>query len=46
MIPGLPVSAIPQGKYNHHHNAYQQLLQAVGYFKDSFIEAHHASKMI
>ena len=46
MMPGLPDSSIPQCKYNRHKSACVEALQATGRFEPTFIEAHHASKMI
>jgi len=46
MMPGLPVSSIPQCTGNRHDGACLELFQAIGRFEPSFIEAHQASKMI
>jgi len=46
MMPGLLVSSIPQCKQNRHDGACLGLFQAIGRFEPSFLEAHHASKMI
>jgi len=46
MMPGLPVSSIPQCKSNRHDGACRELFQAIGRFEPSFIEALQASKMI
>jgi len=46
MMPGLPVSSVPQCKENHHEGACLELFQAIGHFEPTFIEAHQASNMI
>jgi hypothetical protein len=46
MMPGLPVSSIPQCKYNRHEGACREFFQAIGSFEPTFIETHQASKMI
>jgi hypothetical protein len=46
MMPGLPVSSIPQCKYNRHEGACLEFFHAIGHFEPTFIEAHQASKMI
>jgi len=46
MMPGLPVSSIPQWKPNRHKGACLDLFQAIGRFEPTFIEAHQGSKMI
>jgi hypothetical protein len=46
MMPGLPVSSIPQCKLNRHNGVYLELFQSIGRFETSFIEAHQASKII
>ena len=46
MMPVLPVSSIPQWKWNHCEAACLELFEAIGCFKLTFIEAHEASKMI
>ena len=46
MMPGLPLSSIPQSKSNCHAGACLELFQAIGRFVLTFIEAHQASKMI
>ena len=46
MIPGLPVSSIPQCKWNRHEGPWVELFQAIGRFESTFIEAHPASKTI
>jgi len=46
MMPGMPVSSIPQCKYNCHEGTCQELFQALGRFEPTFSEAHQASKMI
>jgi len=46
MIPGLPVSSIPQCKYNRHQDACLESFQAIGCIGPTFIEAHRASDMI
>jgi len=46
MMPGLPVSSIPQCKKNRHDGACLELFQAIGRFDPAFIEAHQVSKMI
>jgi len=46
MMPGLPVSSIPQCKSNRHQGACLELYLAIGRFKLTFREAHHTSKMI
>jgi hypothetical protein len=46
MMPGLPVVSIPQSELTHHDGACLELLQAIGRLMPSFIEAHHAWKMI
>ena len=46
MMPGLPFSSIPQCKQNRHEGTCLELFQAIGCFEPTFIEAHHASKMI
>jgi len=46
MKPGLPVSSIPQCKYNRHNGACLELCQAIGLFESSFIDPHQTSWMI
>jgi len=46
MMPGLPVSSIPQCKLNRHEGACLELFQAIGRFEPTFIDAHQASKMV
>jgi hypothetical protein len=46
MMPGLPVTSIPQCKYNRHEGACLELFQAIGHFEPTFIEAYQASKTI
>jgi len=46
MKPGLPVSSIPQCKYNSHQGACLELFQAIGCFESPFIEVQQALKMI
>jgi len=46
MMPGLPVSSIPQWKSNRHEGAYLEFFQAMGRFEPTFMEAYQASKMI
>jgi len=46
MMPGLPVSSIPQCQYNIHEGACLEWFQAIGRFDTTFVEAHQASKMI
>jgi len=46
MMPGLPVSSIPQCKSNRHEAACLEFFQAIGRFEPTFMEAHQASKMI
>jgi len=46
MMPGLPVSSIPQCKQNHHEGACLDFFQAIECFEPTFIEAHKASNMI
>jgi len=46
MMPGLPVSSIPQGKYNRHEGTFRELFQAIGQFEPTFIEAHQVSNII
>jgi len=46
MMRGLPVSSIPQCKYNHHEGACLQSFQAIGPLQPTFIEAQQASNMI
>jgi len=46
MMPGLLVASIPQCKWNCHDGAFLELFQALGSLEPSFIESHHASKMI
>jgi len=46
MISGLPVSIIPQCKYNPIEDACLESFQAIGRLEPTFIRAHHASKMI
>jgi len=46
MMPGLPVSSIPQCKWNRHEVACLELFRAIGRFDPTFIEAHQASKTI
>ena len=45
MMSGLPVSSIPQCKYNSHEGACRVLFQAIGPFESTFIEAHQASNI-
>jgi len=44
-MPGLPVSSIPQCKYNRDRGACPGLFQAIGCFEPTFIEAHHVSNI-
>jgi hypothetical protein len=46
MMPGLPVSSIPQCKKNHHKGTCRESSHAIGCFESTFIESHQASKMI
>ena len=46
IMPGLPVSSIPQCKYNHHDGACQEFFQPIGSFKPTCIAAHQLSNMI
>ena len=46
MLPGLPVSSIPQCKSIRHGGACLQLIQTIGCFKSTFFDAHQALKMI
>ena len=46
MMPGLPVSSIPQCKLNRHKGTCLELFHPIGRFERTFFEAHHASKMI
>jgi len=46
MMPGLPVSSIPQCKYHLHEGACLELFRAIVRFEFTFIEAHQASEMI
>jgi hypothetical protein len=46
MMPGLPVSSIPQCKENRHEGACLEFFQAIGRFEPIYMEAHQASKMI
>jgi len=46
IIPGLPLSSIPQCKWNHHKGASLELCQAIECFEPTFMEALQASKMI
>jgi hypothetical protein len=46
MMPGLLVSSVAQCNWNHHEVASLELFLAIGRFKVTFIDAHHASKMI
>jgi hypothetical protein len=46
MMPGLPVSSIPQCNWNRHIGACLEFFQAIGRFEPTFIEALQASKMI
>jgi len=46
MMPGLPVSFIPQCKLNKHQGAYVELFQEIGLFEPKFIEAYQALMMI
>jgi len=46
MIPGLPVSSIPQCKQNRQEDACLDWFQATWLFEPTFIEAHQPSKMI
>jgi hypothetical protein len=46
MMPGLPVSLIPQCKSNRHEGACLEFFHAIGRFEPTFIEAHQTSKMI
>ena len=45
MMPGLPVSSIPQCKYNRHEGSSLESFHVIGCFGSTFIEAHQASKM-
>jgi len=46
MMPGLPVSSIPQCKLNCHEGTCRELFQAIGRFESTSIEARQASKMV
>jgi len=46
MMPGRPVSSIPQCKLNRHEGACLEFFHALCPFEPTFIEAHQASKMI
>jgi hypothetical protein len=46
MMSGLPVSSIPQCKFNRHEGACLEFFQTIGRIELTFIEAHQASKMI
>jgi len=46
MMPGQPVSSIPQCILNRHEGACRELFQTICCFESPFIEAHQASKMI
>jgi len=46
MMPGLPVSSMPQCKSNRHEGACLELFHAIDRFEPTFIEAHDALKMI
>jgi len=46
MMPGLPVSSIPQCKENRHEGVCPESFQAIGHSVPTFIEVHQASKMI
>jgi len=46
MMPGLPVSPIPQCKKNRHEGACLESFRAIGRFEPTFIEAYQASKTI
>jgi hypothetical protein len=46
MIPGLPVSSIPQGKWNHHQDVCLEWFQGIECFQAAVIEAQPASKML
>jgi len=46
MMPGLPVTSIPQCKLNRHEVACLEIFQAIGRFEPTFIEAHQTSKMM
>jgi len=45
MMPGLPVSSIPQCKMTCHGGPYLKWFQAIECFEPTFIEAHQASNM-
>jgi len=44
MISGLPVSLIPQCKWNRHKGSGLELFQAIGRIESTYIEAHQALK--
>jgi len=46
MMPGLPDYSIPQCKLNRDEGACLDAFQAIWRFEPTFIEAHHASRMI
>jgi len=46
MMPGLPVSSIPQCKWNRHVGTCLEIYQAIGFFETTFIEVHLALRMI
>jgi len=46
IMPGLPVSSIPQCKSNRHEGTWLELFPAIGHFESIFTEPHHASEMI
>jgi hypothetical protein len=46
MMPGLPVSSIPQCKLNRHEGTCLESFHAICRFKPVFIEAHQALKII
>ena len=46
MMPGLPVSSIPQCKWKHHEGICLESFQATGCFQPTIIEAHPSSKTV
>jgi len=46
MMPGLPVSPIPQCEWKRHQSTCLELFLAIGRFELTLIEAHQASKTI
>jgi len=46
MMPGLPLSSIPQCKLNRHNCEHLESFQAIGSFEPNFIQADQGSNRI